>query len=575
MSKIMPLSTAIETYIEPGDIVLAAYTNARPNAALMQLARSFAGKDADLTLVTAGMVSVQHALVELGVVTKVVASFVGENYPMARPNRAFQRAVAEGRVEIENWSMWALIARLVAGGLGIGHFPVKSIAGSSMEKALEASFTMMPDPFTGKSVGVVAALNPDITVVHAVAADEDGNLVLSAPYGEAQWGALAARRGVVATVERIVPREDIIANNTLVKVPGHLVRSVSLAPFGSHPYGLLAPSGTGVRDYIDDGKFMATVLAASRSAETFAEWIDEWVLGTPSHEAYLAKVGDEHLEMLVESARPGQWEQGLGEPWDGPPTPIERQILAAARQIDERVESQGFDAILSGVGQANLASWVAADAIKGSGRDVELMAEIGMYGYSPRPGEPFIFSHRNLPTSTVLTDVMTVLGAYVSGPSTRTLGVLGAGQVDQAGNTNSTITADGSFLVGSGGANDIASGADEILLTVAHERLVESVPYVTSPGRQVQSVVSSLGVFERVAENWQLMRYIADEPRSLEEAVVAMRTASPWKFDVSPTATREPDPTPAQLALLRGFDPEKVFLRDPLIPAVTGVNLAN
>lgn len=562
MSKIVPLAFAIEKYIEPQDTVLAAYTNARPNAALMQLARSFAGKDAELTLVTAGMVSVQHALVELGIVTKVIASFVGENYPMARPNKAFQRAVAEGRVEVENWSMWALIARLVAGGLGVGHFPVKSIAGSSMEADLASSFTMMPDPFTGEAVGVVAALNPDVTIVHAVAADEDGNLVLSAPYGEAQWGALAARRGVVATVERVVAREEIIANNTLVKVPGHLVRSVSIAPFGSHPYGLLAPTGTGVPDYIDDGRFMADVLAASRTAESFSEWIDEWVRGVTSHDDYLAKVGTARLEELVESARPGQWAEGLDEPWGGAPTPIERQILAAARQIDDRVGSQGFDAILSGVGQANLASWVAADAIKASGRDVELMAEIGMYGYSPRPGEPFIFSHRNLPTSTVLTDVMTVLGAYVSGPSTRTLGVLGAGEVDQAGNTNSTVTAEGSFLVGSGGANDIASGANEILLTVAHERLVDAVAYITSPGKHVHSIVSSLGVFERVGDGWQLIRYIAEEPCSLDEAVAAMRAASSWKFDVSENASLEPRPTPAQLALLRGFDPEKVFLKD-------------
>jgi len=557
--KVVPLADAIRTFVQPGDVILSAYNEARPNAALMELARSFAGRPADLTLVTAGMVSVQHALIELGIVTKVVASFVGENYPSARPSPAFQRAFAEGRVHIENWSMWALIARLVAGGLGIPLMPVRSMVGSGMAEQNEHAFRVIPDPFGGPDLAAVAALRPDVTIVHALAADTEGNLILSAPYGEAQWGCLAARRGVIATVEEVVDASVIREHNALVRVPGHLVRSVSLAPFGAHPYGIFNPGLPGIDDYVDDGAFMAEVFDASRTPEAFSEWIREWILEVGGHDGYLERLGIARRAALVEeAAHPPAPPQA----WTGPATGVERQVVTASRRIADRVEASGIEAILAGVGLSNLASWMAVEGIRASGGSVRLMAEIGMYGYEPQPGDPFIFSNRNLPTSTLLTDVMTTLGALVSGPATRTLGVLGAGEVDQRGNAASTYSGGGAYIVGSGGANDIASGADEVLLTVNHARLVEQVGYITSPGTQVRVIVSSRGVFERDGDgDWVLRRWFAPDGETLDEAVAAMRAASPWEFRVAPDAEPEPEPTDDELALLRSYDPARVFLR--------------
>jgi acyl CoA:acetate/3-ketoacid CoA transferase alpha subunit len=557
--KVMPLDRAISTLVRPHDVVLAAYTEARPNAALMQLARTFARTDPQLTLVTAGMVSVQHALVELGVVSKVVASFIGENYPSARPSPSFQRAVAAGRVTVENWSMWGLLARLVAGALGVPLMPVRSIAGSSMAEENRHAFTQIADPFGGaEPVWAVAALRPDITIVHAVAADPSGNLLLSAPYGEAHWGCLAARRGVIATVEQVVDPAVIRAHNALVRVPGHVVRAVCRAPLGSHPYGLFNPGVDGIDHYVDDGVFMSEVRAAAAKPDTFRTWIDEWILGVGSHDAYLAKLGDDRRHKLIAEASDVS---AAPSPWTGPASHVERQIVAASRQITRRVLAADFDAILAGVGLANLASWISAEGVKAAGGAVELMAEIGMYGYTPQSGDPFIFSHRNLPTSTMLSDVMTTLGALVSGPGTRSLGVLGAGEVDADGNTGSTYSGNGRYLVGSGGANDIASGADEVLLTVSHRRLVPKVRYVTCPGQRVRNVVSSRGVFERDGDQWALRSWIAPDGQDLRAAVAAMRADSPWPFRVAPDAVPEPEPTARELSLLRSFDPGRVFLR--------------
>ncbi|MBW1888546.1 MAG: hypothetical protein JRI52_09395 [Deltaproteobacteria bacterium] len=77
------------------------------------------------------------------------------------------------------------------------------------------------------------------------------------------------------------------------------------------------------------------------------------------------------------------------------------------------------------------------------------------------------------------------------------MGILGAVQVDRFGNLNTTKIPDASlFLMGSGGANDVASGARELLLCVNQDkgRYLEQVPYITSPGKNVRTVVSNMGV---------------------------------------------------------------------------------
>jgi acyl CoA:acetate/3-ketoacid CoA transferase beta subunit len=151
---------------------------------------------------------------------------------------------------------------------------------------------------------------------------------------------------------------------------------------------------------------------------------------------------------------------------------------------------------MTGIGFANLAAWVAHRALAGQGTHRPLMAEIGAYGYAPQVGDSFIFSHRNLPTCTWMTGVTEILGAVLAGDHGGALAVLGAGTVDRNRNMNSSRSASGRFLVGSGGAADIASGAEEVVVVIKHgiRRLVERGPFVTCPGNRVTTLVTSEAV---------------------------------------------------------------------------------
>lgn len=565
-SKVTTLAEAVERFVRPRDTVHIAYSDARPNAAIQQLVRSFAGTRPEFTVVSAGMVNIQHALVELDLVEKVIVSFAGENYPVARPNPALVRAIASGRVVIEHWSLWALIARLHAAALGVSHFPVRSMSGSSMgEEAARRGELVELTP--AGTTSLVTALRPDVVLLHGAAADEHGNVILAAPYGEGQAGALAARRGVIATVERIVSTAELRQMNVLTRIPAHVVQAVCVTPYGAHPYGFNNPGVRGVDSYTEDDKFMAAALSAATSSESFQSFISEWITSVPSHDAYLAKLGSQRLRSLVRTNRPPPAPQATTGS-DPQASTLENQVVVTARLIQRAVRRSGHQAVLAGVGLANLAAWVGARTLRESGTDIELMAEIGLFGYAPQPGEPFIFAGQNVPTNKLLTDVMGVLGTYVPGPGTRSLGVVGAGQIDRTGAVNSTYGDNGRFIVGSGGANDVLSGCDEVIVTVGHRpgRLVEQVPYVTSPGGRVRTIVTDRCVLERDDRTGEfiLTALLPDQDGTTEvaPAVTAARAATGWELKVADRVVVEPAATPVELSLLRAFDPDGVFIRD-------------
>jgi acyl CoA:acetate/3-ketoacid CoA transferase beta subunit len=195
---------------------------------------------------------------------------------------------------------------------------------------------------------------------------------------------------------------------------------------------------------------------------------------------------------------------------------------------------------------------------------VELMAEAGMVGYRPRPAEPFVFSFRNFPSCKMLTDILHVMGIFMGGRHNRCIGSLAAGQIDKYGNINSTIIPGVTYITGSGGANDIASSAREVVVTLSQSRnrFVDKVPYITGPGHRVSTVVSDRGVFEKLEPHGELVltRLYPDPPEA--EAVKAAREACGWDLKVAPTLRRMDPPEPDELALIRLFDPRRYFLGD-------------
>ncbi len=551
----LSLSDAVERHVHAGDTVQILCGHCRWTASAREMARQFWGTDAGFTLVMVSLSSLGALFFRGGMVRKVVTTYSGDTFPTYTPNPVFQQAYTSGAVEVEHWSILTFTQRLEAAARGLPAIVTGSLAGSSM--ADNDAFTTAASAFG--TVGLLAPLVPDVTLVHGAVADADGNVALSEPLLEGVWGAWAARRGVIATVERVVESLDGLGHRT--KIPAHRELAVVEAPFGAHPGGLYAP-GLPVTSYGEDIAYWTAARAGTRG--DFDAWARQWVLEPTTHAAYLERVGADRLAWLTARTDPASWRMDADAhpvDEDEPPSAWERAAAFGAREVLAEVRAVDADAVLAGAGVANLAAWVAVARAGETGHRVRLTAELGMWGYTPTPADPYIFNHRVFPGTPLLADASTVLGMVVGGPGTRTVACLGAAQVDRDGNLNSTSIPGGPFLVGSGGANDVASRATAcVVVSLARpERLVEHVGYVTSPGRRVERVVTDLGVLRR-HDGVLRIAAVPSGDGSLPERVRALVDACGWDVDTV-RQVEELDPvTHDEVMALRRYDPERLFL---------------
>lgn len=568
-SKVMPMGEAVRRFVRPGMTLHALSSNCRPHALLHEVVRQFWGRDPQFTWVTISATGITVALVHGGLLKRVITTFCGDSYPTPGPNPVYRRAYRDKTLEIENWSMLTLPLRLKAAAMGVPWYPTRSLVGSSMAEENRDFFKLSEED---ASIGMVRALAPDLSLVHAWAADPVGNALFAPPYGEDIYGALAAKEGAILSVERIVTTEFLRRHNHLVRLPSYAVRAVCPAPFGSHPGGMSNRGVPELEAYAEDYEFLEEVRRASRSPETLDRWIREWILDLPDHDAYLRRLGYDRVLFLKGKADGDSWKPELadlleGLDLDAPPTPVENMIAVAGRKIAQRSREMGYKTILAGVGASNLAAWLANVSLREEGLESDLMAELGFYGYSPRPADPFIFNFRNLPTCKLLTGIETTMALFMGGLRNQCIGALGAGQVDRTGNLNSTKIPGETYLVGSGGANDIASAAREVIVCARQDagRFPEAVPYITSPGKRVSTVVTDLGVFEKPgspAENGELVLtgVFPAGDASVENLVRRASERCGWPLRIADDLALVAPATREEVSLLRLFDPRRQFL---------------
>ena len=189
-------------HVRAGDAVHVMCSHTRFSAAARALVRRFWGTDPGWTLVMLSLSSLGALFFppsegEPGSSGKVVTGYSGDVFPNFTPNPRFARAYLSGEVEVEHWSFLAFARRMEAAARGLTAVTTDSIAGSSM--AANEGFSEVETPWG--EVGMLEAFAPDVAVVHAAVSDRSGNLAFHPPLLEGVWGALAAKRGVIASVE--------------------------------------------------------------------------------------------------------------------------------------------------------------------------------------------------------------------------------------------------------------------------------------------------------------------------------------------------------------------------------------
>ncbi|MER7855674.1 CoA-transferase [Streptomyces bacillaris] len=560
----------VRRFVREGDHVHAAATMSRPNALLNAVCRAFAGSRS-LTVSTTAVHSSAHALALSGAVRKVITGFVGDTFPSPRPNRLY-RELADGKpFEIEMWSLLSYTQRLMAAALGQPFATTGSmLAETDLRHGKEGSLHLVAHPEDPeRSVTLLAPLRPRFTLFHGVCADRRGNVVAVPPLGEGAWAAYAATEGVLASVEAIVDDEVIAAMPDRVVIPAARVLGLCEAPLGAHPQSLRTGRLAGIDGYLDDYAFLTDIVSACKDPQTAAAWYEQWVGGVASHAEYLERLGGQRRAALVFPAPPGPPAQAPA-PADVSTAPTEQEqlIVLGARTVAELVRERGYDTLLAGIGTSHMSAWLAARLLARDGIQVQVAAELGLQSMDPEAGDVFLFSQRHAERSQMLTGVAETLGGAVAA-NPRCLGVLSAAEIDPDANINTTLLPDGRWITGSGGANDIASSVDCVVIAVASpRRYVPRLTHLTSPGLHVRDVVSQFGRFARTGPGtpFELTSWlppVAGRGRTAEDLPdgpeAAVRELTGWDVGVGRFLTDEKAVTTEELALLRTMDPEGCY----------------
>jgi acyl CoA:acetate/3-ketoacid CoA transferase alpha subunit/acyl CoA:acetate/3-ketoacid CoA transferase beta subunit len=538
------------------------------NAALREIIRQYWKKTSEFILISSGVTTPDLiSFVASGLVKKVITSNCSYIYPAPKPISFLQRMVKEGFLEIESWSLYSLEQRLMAAAQGVGFLPTKSLIGSSLAVENAKSFKVISNPFNSKeTIGVVEALYPDISIIHGCVADHEGNTILSPPYFGSLWGARASKGGAIVTVERVVSTEFIRRHSALVKLPGYMVKYVCPVTLGAHPQGLPSDSIGVTKGYREDYDFIQDFVKASQDLSTVNTFIEEWIIQCPDHAHYLSKLGSERIRSLRQTlgAETGN-ESSLS-----PETVVsskfnstEMMIVAAAREIKEIVTQKGYQTILSGIGSPGLATWLAYYLLKKEDHPVDLVTGAGQFGFSPRPGDPFLITLANVMTCKMLTDTTEIYGTFVGGANTRCLSVLGTAQIDQYGNMN-TVKIGGLYIIGVGGAGDAVNACETLVVAKqSKERFVKKVDFIGCPGTKVRVLVTDLGVFQKLngEETFTVTKYFTYPSTHGKEGLMReIKERCGWDVKVGKVLKGITPPTTEELSILRYLDPKEFFI---------------
>ena len=199
MSQICSLREAVAP-IRPGSsVTLGGFQlNRAPMALVRELIRQ---KKTRLRLFLLPNPLALDFLVGAGAVSFAEVAFAGLELhyrSLVPPN--WQAAVARHALRWRERDALYLVQALRAAVLGIPFLPLPVSAGP----APQADVAQVRDPFRGGSVSVVRALEPDVALVHAQAADRQGNLWIEDPVTDELL--VRASRRVIATAETILPR---------------------------------------------------------------------------------------------------------------------------------------------------------------------------------------------------------------------------------------------------------------------------------------------------------------------------------------------------------------------------------
>lgn len=237
-SKIMTAKEAVSRYVQEGMTVgIGGFFHAISYAITHEIIRQ---KKKNLIICTPSFNEHADQLIGAGCVSRIISSYVWME--VFGPLHCFRRAMEKGiphRIEMEDYTNFAMMARFLADALGLPYIPINSMKGSDMLRHAawmgENKAKVMRDPFgSGFDHVLVPQLRPEVGYFHVQRADEEGNCQMWGILGDMPWSMRACDR-VIVSCEEIVSRETIGRDPNRTVLPAYKVCAVVHAPLRGAP----------------------------------------------------------------------------------------------------------------------------------------------------------------------------------------------------------------------------------------------------------------------------------------------------------------------------------------------------
>jgi glutaconate CoA-transferase subunit A len=191
-------------------------------------------------------------LIGARLVDEVATSYIGFEHLGLAP--CYRRRAESNQLRILELCEGAIVHGLYAGASGLPFVPLPpGLDLADTPRANPDCYRTVIDPYTGKPAVAVPAIRPDVALVHAQSADEQGNAVFSPAHFTDRLMAMAAR-AVILQVERLSEPDEVARAPAGCVLPGFLVSAVVIAPGGCLPtasHGHYSYDEEGLREYIN------------------------------------------------------------------------------------------------------------------------------------------------------------------------------------------------------------------------------------------------------------------------------------------------------------------------------------
>lgn len=292
-NKLATLAEAVQEAVRPGDsVVVDGFTHLICFAAGHEIIRQ---KIRDLTAIRLTPDLVYDQMIEAGCVKKLVFSWAGN--PGVGSLHGFRRRTQKDctdRLELEEYSHFGMVARLIAGSSNLPFGILRNYAGTNLPD-VNPLIKTIECPYTGEMLATVPALRPDVSVLHCQRADKAGNAQVWGLMGTQKETAFASKR-VIVVAEEIVDTSVIRADPNRTLIPSIVVDHVVHEPWGAHP--------SYVQGYYDrDNDFYVDWDDISKNPESYATYLNEFVHGVKNRAEYKKKMDAGVFARLAAKAR--------------------------------------------------------------------------------------------------------------------------------------------------------------------------------------------------------------------------------------------------------------------------------